>query len=183
MIWETLTEQGESLTEHSKSLTEHSKSLTEHSKRLTEHSESLTEHRESFAEHSKSLTEHRETLTEHTKTLTEHSESLTEHSESLAEQADSFINHQEIPIFIISNQNLPTFGHSFNMRNTTKLKNLLLKYNADFSMDDDFHFKLSIFDKVTGESQLFEGDGYAKVLQQAHSYMLKRLKNELNNER
>jgi len=62
------------------------------------------------------------------------------------------------------------------MRNTTKLKNLLLKYDADFSMDDDFHFRLTITDKVSGKQQLFEGDGYAIVLAKAYSYMLKDLK-------
>ena len=55
------------------------------------------------------------------------------------------------------------------MRNTTKLKNLLLKYDADFSMDDDFHFRLTITDKVSGKQQLFEGDGYAIVLAKAYS--------------
>ena len=36
------------------------------------------------------------------------------------------------------------------MRNTTKLKQILLKYNLDLSMEEDGLLKLTLVDKTTG---------------------------------
>ena len=63
------------------------------------------------------------------------------------------------------------------MRNTTKLKHLLLKYSLTFDMDDDGLFTLSICNKQTGELlNTIEGGSYSIVLNKAYSYFLKSLK-------
>ena len=62
------------------------------------------------------------------------------------------------------------------MRNTTKLKTLLMKYTVSFDMGDDEIFKLILLDKQTNESHLLEGESYSIVLGKAYSYMLKKLK-------
>ena len=62
------------------------------------------------------------------------------------------------------------------MRNTTKLKTLLLKYTVSLDMDDDQQFKLMLTDKQTNEAQLLEGKSYSDVLARAYSYLLKELK-------
>jgi len=62
------------------------------------------------------------------------------------------------------------------MRNTTKLKTLLLKYTLSFDMDDDGNFKLTLMDKTNGNMQQFEADSYGRVLAKAYSYLLRDLK-------
>ena len=62
------------------------------------------------------------------------------------------------------------------MRNSTKLKTLLIKYTVTLDMDDDAVFKLILTDKQTNEAQLFEGKSYSMVLSKAYSYLLKELK-------
>jgi hypothetical protein len=62
------------------------------------------------------------------------------------------------------------------MRNTTKLKTLLLKYTVSFDMDDDEIIKLMLTDKQNNASHLFEGKSYSLVLSKAYSYLLKQLK-------
>lgn len=62
------------------------------------------------------------------------------------------------------------------MRNTTKLKTLLLKYTLSFDMDDDGNFKLTLMDKTNGNMQHFEADSYGRVLAKAYSYLLRELK-------
>ena len=64
------------------------------------------------------------------------------------------------------------------MRNTTKLKTLLLKYTVSFDMDDDGLFTLLLTDKATNDMQQFEGESYSKVLAKAYSFLLKHLKNQ-----
>jgi len=63
------------------------------------------------------------------------------------------------------------------MRNTTKLKALLLKYTVSFDMGDDEIFKLMLTDKQNNRTQLFEGKSYSIVLGKAYSYLLQELKN------
>jgi hypothetical protein len=63
------------------------------------------------------------------------------------------------------------------MRNSTKLKTLLMKYSITLDMGDDEIFKLMLTDKQTNEAQLFEGKSYSYVLSKAYSYLLKQLKN------
>ncbi|MCX6290812.1 MAG: hypothetical protein NT126_03520 [Bacteroidetes bacterium] len=62
------------------------------------------------------------------------------------------------------------------MRNTTKLKTLLIKYTVSFDMGDDELFKLMLTDKQTNDGQLFEGKSYSIVLSKAYSYLLQQLK-------
>lgn len=62
------------------------------------------------------------------------------------------------------------------MRNTTKLKILLQKYTVSFDMDDDEIFTLLLTDKNTNHMQQFEGKSYSLVLAKAYSYLLKSLK-------
>jgi len=64
------------------------------------------------------------------------------------------------------------------VRNTTKLKTLLLKYTVSFDMDDDGLFTLLLTDKNTNDAYQFEGESYAKVLAKAYSFLLKHLKEE-----
>ncbi len=64
------------------------------------------------------------------------------------------------------------------MRNTTKLKTLLIKFTVSLDMDDDEQWKLILTDKHTNEGQLFEGPSYGAVLNKAYSYLLKKLRNE-----
>ena len=62
------------------------------------------------------------------------------------------------------------------MRNSTKLKTLLLKYTILLDITEDGIFKLLITDKQTRRSELFEGESYGKALAKAYSYLLKELK-------
>ncbi len=64
------------------------------------------------------------------------------------------------------------------MRNTTKLKSLLLKYTVSFDMDDDELFKLMLTDKRDFTSHLIEGKSYSVVLSKAYSYLLQKLKSD-----
>ena len=62
------------------------------------------------------------------------------------------------------------------MRNTTKLKALLLKYTVSFDMNDDEQFQLMLTDKQNYKTLLFEGESYSIVVAKAYSHMLKELK-------
>lgn len=65
------------------------------------------------------------------------------------------------------------------MRNTTKLKLLLLKYTVSFDMDDDGIFTLMLTDKSTNNTHHFDGKSYSAVLAMAHSFLLKDLKKKV----
>lgn len=62
------------------------------------------------------------------------------------------------------------------MRNTTKLKQILLKYTIDLSMDDDGLMQLTIIDKQDGTMQAFEHSSYSTLISKAYGYMMKQLK-------
>jgi len=62
------------------------------------------------------------------------------------------------------------------MRNTTKLKTLLLKYTVCFDMNEKDIFILMLTDKQNNNGQLFEGESYSIVLSKAYSHLLKELK-------
>ena len=64
------------------------------------------------------------------------------------------------------------------MRNTTKLKTLLIKYTVSLDRSDDEEFKLMLTDKQTNESEVFMGKSYSMVLSKAYSYLLKVLKED-----
>ena len=62
------------------------------------------------------------------------------------------------------------------MRNTTKLKTLLLKYTVSFDIGEDEIFELMLTDKQTNNGKLFEGKSYSIVLSKAYSFLLQELK-------
>jgi len=64
------------------------------------------------------------------------------------------------------------------MRNTTKLKQILLKYDLDLSMDEDGLMTLTLVDKITGSLTSFENSSYSSLLSKCYSYFLKTLKSE-----
>jgi hypothetical protein len=65
------------------------------------------------------------------------------------------------------------------MRNSTKLKNILLKYSLALDMDDGELFRLTLVDKASNEMASFEGKSYGDVLKLAYSFMLKEIKVDL----
>lgn len=64
------------------------------------------------------------------------------------------------------------------MRNTTKLKQILLKYDLDLSMEDDGLLKLTLVDKITGTLTRYEDPSYSKLISYGYSYLLKEIKLE-----
>jgi hypothetical protein len=64
------------------------------------------------------------------------------------------------------------------MRNTTKLKQILLKYDVDLSMDEENQMKLTLVDKSTGSFVFFEHSSYSQLLSKSYSYFVKELKRE-----
>jgi hypothetical protein len=76
----------------------------------------------------------------------------------------------------------PNFGwnsdlYSF-MRNTTKLKQILLKYDLALSMEEENLLKLTLVDKNTGSFTSFEHSSYSQLLSKCYSFFLKELKRE-----
>ena len=64
------------------------------------------------------------------------------------------------------------------MRNSTKLKTLLIKYTITLERGEDEIFKLWLTDKQNNNMQMFEGTSYGVVLSKAYSYLLKEMKNK-----
>ena len=64
------------------------------------------------------------------------------------------------------------------MRNTTKLKQILLKYDLDLSMDEDNLLKLTLVDKSTGALANFENSSYSQLINKSYSHFLKELKTD-----
>ena len=70
------------------------------------------------------------------------------------------------------------------MRNTTKLKAILLKYTVSFDMNDDEIFTMTLINKNTNMSMEFQAKTYSTVISKAYYYMLGELrKEERNSER
>ncbi|MDH7461855.1 hypothetical protein QEG73_11225 [Chitinophagaceae bacterium 26-R-25] len=67
------------------------------------------------------------------------------------------------------------------MRNTTKLKQVLLKYDIDLSMDDDELMRMTLVDKTTGALKTFENSSYSWLINKAFSFFKKELKGQINN--
>jgi hypothetical protein len=61
------------------------------------------------------------------------------------------------------------------MRNTTKLKTLLIKYTVSIDLEDDT-WKLMLTDKQNNDGQLFEATSYSAVISKAYSHLLKAVK-------
>jgi hypothetical protein len=65
------------------------------------------------------------------------------------------------------------------MRNTTKLKAILLKYSVCMDMSDDGLFTLNLVDKMRPDKmQTIEGKSYSYVLTKAYSFLQAELKTE-----
>jgi hypothetical protein len=64
------------------------------------------------------------------------------------------------------------------MRNTTKLKQILLKYDLDLSMDDDSLIRITLVDKSSGILTSFENNSYSTLISKAYSYFLKAIREE-----
>jgi hypothetical protein len=67
------------------------------------------------------------------------------------------------------------------MRNTTKLKQILLKYNLDLSMEEEGLLTMTLLDKVTGKMESFEHGSYSQLIGKGYSHLLKSLKTDLEN--
>jgi hypothetical protein len=64
------------------------------------------------------------------------------------------------------------------MRNTTKLKQILLKYDLAMSMEEENLLKLTLVDKITGSLVSFEHSSYSNLISKCHSHFIKELKTE-----
>ncbi len=63
------------------------------------------------------------------------------------------------------------------MRNTTKLKAVLLKYSVCLDMTDDGLFTLNLVDKMNpSKMETIEGKSYSIVVSKAYSILLKETK-------
>jgi hypothetical protein len=62
------------------------------------------------------------------------------------------------------------------MRNTTKLKAILLKYRATFEMNDDEFFTMTLTDKNFGNNAVFQAPSYSLVVGKAYAHLLRELK-------
>jgi len=78
------------------------------------------------------------------------------------------------PIKIIFKCEILTLPAS--MRNTTKLKQILLKYNLDLSMEEETLLKLTLVDKTTGRMTSFEHASYSHLISKGYGYLMKELK-------
>lgn len=65
------------------------------------------------------------------------------------------------------------------MRNTTKLKILLQKYQITLDMDVDEQFTMLLTDKDSGKVHKLEGKSYSIVIAKAYSHLLRALKKPL----
>jgi hypothetical protein len=62
------------------------------------------------------------------------------------------------------------------MRNTTKLKQILLKYDLAISMEEDNLLKITLVDKDSGKHFGFEHSSYSQLMAKCYSHFLKELK-------
>lgn len=66
------------------------------------------------------------------------------------------------------------------MRNTTKLKQILLKYDVALSLDEDGLMSLSLVDKDDHRMESFAHASYSTLIGKAHSFFLKQVKKEIS---
>lgn len=64
------------------------------------------------------------------------------------------------------------------MRNTTKLKQILLKYDLDLSMDGDGLITITLIDKNTGALTSFENGSYSTLISKSYSCFLKTIRED-----
>ena len=64
------------------------------------------------------------------------------------------------------------------MRNSTKLKLLLEKYDLHFTQSDDGGFSVHVINKATSKTEIVQGKTTTEVLSKAFSVLMKNLKEE-----
>jgi hypothetical protein len=64
------------------------------------------------------------------------------------------------------------------MRNTTKLKQILLKYDLALSLAEENFLRITLFDRLTGDPVSFEHSSYSHLISRCYSHFLKELKKE-----
>jgi hypothetical protein len=64
------------------------------------------------------------------------------------------------------------------MRNTTKLKQILLKYDLALSLEEETLLKLTLVDKITGRMESFEHPSYSQLISKGYSHLMKALKTD-----
>jgi hypothetical protein len=64
------------------------------------------------------------------------------------------------------------------MRNTTKLKQILLKYDLTLSMEEENLLKLTLVDKDTGSFMSFDHSSYSHLISKSYSFFLKKIETE-----
>ena len=62
------------------------------------------------------------------------------------------------------------------MRNTSKLKQILLKYDVALSLDEDGLMSLSLVDKDVHRMETFSHASYSMLISKAHSFFLKQVR-------
>ena len=77
---------------------------------------------------------------------------------------------------VVANDTLVFCVLSELMRNSTKLKTLLMKYTIYLELDDDELFRMVLTDKSNHSSAQVEGTSYSMVLSKAYSHLLKEMK-------
>jgi hypothetical protein len=65
------------------------------------------------------------------------------------------------------------------MKNTTKLKLILLRYTVSFDMDEDENLLMTLTDKRYGEKETFVHSNYTAVVRKAFVYMNKQMRKSL----
>jgi hypothetical protein len=64
------------------------------------------------------------------------------------------------------------------MRNTTKLKQVLLKYDLALSMEEENLLKITLVDKDTGSFTCFEHTSYSQLLSKCYSFFIREMKED-----
>ncbi len=62
------------------------------------------------------------------------------------------------------------------MRNSTKLKQILLKYDLALSLEEESFLKMTLVDKATGKMESFEHASYSHLIGKAYGFLMKSLK-------
>lgn len=64
------------------------------------------------------------------------------------------------------------------MRNTTKLKTILIRYTVTLDLNEEEQFVMTLTDKNFGESHQITAANYSSAMSKAYSFLLKELKKE-----
>ncbi len=62
------------------------------------------------------------------------------------------------------------------MRNTTKLKAILLKYSIFLEMSDDGIMKMTLVDKVHLNEEIFEANNYSSLISKVYAHFMRESK-------